>query len=149
LHGGERAIKEIHIRLKEEECNHLKVEALRRGISMGEYIRILLRSDMKDESIRVAAIGRRWLSGLSPQEKHKEIERLKKQDDRLGMLEPYVEAIFNRNPYTGTETICRSIMKKFNIPMTKNIIKMIRRVRARYRKRRQRARGGLKANTTM
>ncbi|GEM_PF-1513308 len=131
-------MKEIHIRFRSEEIDHLSRVTEKGGLSISEYIRLLVRADIKeDREIESEALGKLWLYKLTPAKRKRVIERsLKKK----GVLEPYVEGILYRNPQANIYQICTAIRNRFKVEINRNTIKMIRRVKERFKKRRQRLR---------
>ena len=129
-------MKETHIRFRSEEIDHLCRVTEKNGLSISEYVRLLVRADIKeDKEIESEALGKLWLYKLTPAKRKRVIEKsLKKK----GVLEPYVEGILYRNPQANIYQICTAIRNRFKTEINRNTIKMIRRVKERFKKRRQR-----------
>jgi len=64
-------------------------------------------------------------------------QQILRRDKRKGQLEPYVEGILSKNPKAKAVEIYKALSETFGVPLTPNIRKMIRRVKERFRKRRQ------------
>jgi len=133
-------MKEVHIRLREDQYEHVRKESEKRGISMSEYLRLLLLASSEDEEIKREAMAKLWFYGLSLNRRKKILERTIRKEKRKGPLESYVEGILRNNPNAETEYICKSIIRKFNIPIIPNMRKMIRRKKKSWNKKLERYR---------
>jgi hypothetical protein len=71
---------------------------------------------------------------------HKRIsicQQILRKDRRKGQLEPYVEGILSKNPKAKADEIYKALSDAFGVPLTPNIRKMVRRLKERFKKRRQ------------
>src|ERR1700752_3838141 len=129
-------MKDIHIRFRSEEIDHLSRVTEKSGLSISEYVRLLVRADIKDDrGIESEALGKLWVYKLTPAKRKRMVEKsLKKK----GELEPYMEGILDRKPQANIYQICTAITNRFKTEINRNTIKMIRRVKERFKKRRQR-----------
>ena len=129
-------MKETHIRFRSEEIDHLSRVTEKSGLSISEYVRLLVRADIKDDrGIESEALGKLWVYKLTPAKRKRMVEKsLKKK----GELEPYMEGILDRKPQANIYQICTAITNRFKTEINRNTIKMIRRVKERFKKRRQR-----------
>jgi hypothetical protein len=144
-------MKQLFIRLREEDYKTVRRESEKRNISMAEYIRLIIQSlaDEKSNSgiwgsdkegglgNRKEATAKLLLSSLPTHKRMKICQQILRRDKRKGQLEPYVEGILSKNPKAKAEEIYKALSETFGVPLTPNIRKMIRRVKERFRKRRQ------------
>jgi hypothetical protein len=125
-------MKELHIRLREEEFEYVSREAERRNITISEYIRLLIQSHTEDNKTAKAKL---LLSSLPAHKRTRICQQILKKDKRKGQLEPYVEGILSKNPKAKAKEIYKALSDTFGVPITPNIRKMIRRVKEKFRKR--------------
>jgi len=125
-------MKELHIRLREEEFEYVSREAERRNITMSEYIRLLIQSHTEDNKEAKVKL---LLSSLPAHKRTRICQQILKKDKRKGQLEPYVEGILSKNPKAKAKEIYKALSDTFGVPITPNIRKMIRRVKEKFRKR--------------
>jgi len=125
-------MKELHIRLREEEFEYVSREAERRNITMSEYIRLLIQSHTEDNKEAKVKL---LLSSLPAHKRTRICQQILKKDKRKGQLEPYVEGILSKNPKAKAKEIYKALSDTFGVPITPNIRKMVRRIKKKFRER--------------
>jgi hypothetical protein len=133
-------MKDIHIRLGERGFNHVNQEAGKRGISIAEYIRSLIESNMEDgnRNIKIKSLLKLYLLKLPISECEKLLREIIRKKKRVGPLESYVAGILEENPDMTMNEICTVLSNKFDTKITLNVRTMVRRLKERFRKREQR-----------
>ena len=125
--------KELHIRLDSDDFEYIGREAEKRNISVSEYIRLIVKSHMKDG---IEAKEKLLLLSLPAQKRIRLCKQiLKKEKRRKGKVEYYVEGILNKNPKASAEVIYKALSNTFSVPVTPNIRKMVRRIKKKFRER--------------
>lgn len=127
-------MRQLLIRLREEDYKTIRRESERRNISMAEYIRLLIQSRIEDNK---TAKARLELLSLPAHRRIRVCQQILRKDKRKGQLEPYVEGILSKNPKAKAEEIYKALSDTFGVPLTPNIKKMVRRLKERFKKRRQ------------
>ncbi|HWP91832.1 MAG TPA: hypothetical protein VNN20_06510 [Thermodesulfobacteriota bacterium] len=133
-------MKDIHIRLGERGFNHINQEAGKRGISIAEYIRLLIESNMEDgnRNIKIKSLLKLYLLKLPLKECEKLLREIIRKKKRVGPLESYVEGILENKPDMRVNEICTVLSNKFDTKIRPNVRTMVRRMRKRFHKRRER-----------
>ena len=133
-------MKDIHIRLGERGLNHVNQEAGKRGISIAQYIRLLIESNMEDgnRNIKIKSLLKLYLLKLPLSECEKLLREIIRKKKRVGPLESYVGGILEENPDMTMNEICTVLSNKFDTKITPNVRTMVRRMRKRFHKRRER-----------
>jgi hypothetical protein len=134
---GREKMKQLLIRLREEEHKFIHEEAEKREISMAGYIRLIVQSYMDNDSTKKEAIGKLWLYSLPLKKRINLLKQIIRKEKRIGPTQLYVEGILEKNPNATAQEIYNAISYRFNVPITPNIRKMVRRLKERFKKRRQ------------
>ena len=133
-------MKDIHVRSGERGFNHVNQEAGRRGISIAEYIRLLIESNMENgnRNVKIKSLLKLHLLKLPLKECEKLLRDIIRKKKRVGPLESYVAGILEENPDMTMNKICTVLSNKFDTKITPNVRTMVRRTRKRFQKRRER-----------
>ena len=133
-------MKDIHIRLRERGFNHVNQEAGKRDISIAEYIRLLIESRMEDKNrnIKIESLLKLYTLKLPLKECEKLLREIIRKKKRVGPLESYVAGILEESPDMTMNEICTVLSNKFDVKITSNVRRMVRRLKERFRKRGQR-----------
>lgn len=131
-------MRQLLIRLREEDYKTIRRESERRNISMAEYIRLLIQSRIEDNK---EAKVRLELMSLPAKRRIRVCQQILRRDRRKGQLEPYVEGILAKNPKARAKEIYKALSDTFGIPITPNIRKMVRRLKKKFRERARYAEG--------
>ena len=133
-------MKEIHIRLREKGFNHVNQEAEKRGISIAEYIRLLIEWNIENENgnINMKPTLKLCLLKLPLKECEKLLRQIIRKKRRIGPLESYVVGILEDNPDMTMNEICTALSNKFSVKIRPSVRRMVRRMKRRFQKRRQR-----------
>lgn len=130
-------MKEIHIRLRERGFNHVNQEAERRDISVAEYIRLLIETNMEDGDRNIKSILKLYFLKLPLKECEKLLRQVIRKKKRIGPLESYVVGILEDSPDMTMNEICTALSNKFSIKIRPSVRRMVRRLKERFKKRRQ------------
>jgi len=125
-------MKELHIRLTQEEFEYVSREAEKRNISISEYIRLIIESHTEDNKEAKVKL---LLSSLPAHKRIKICQQILRRNKRRGQLEPYVEGILSKNPKAKAKEIYKALSDTFGVPITPNIKKMVRRLKKKFRER--------------
>ena len=133
-------MKDIHIRLRERGFNHVNQEAGKRAISIAEYIRLLIESNMENgnRNIKIKSFLKLYILKLPLKECEKLLREIIRKKKRVGPLESYVAGILEESPDMTMNEICTVLSNKFDVKITPNARRMVRRMKKRFQKRRQR-----------
>jgi hypothetical protein len=133
-------MKDIHIRLRERGFNHVNQEAGKRDISIAEYIRLLIESNMENgnRNIKIKSFLKLYILKLPLKECEKLLREIIRKKRRVGPLESYVAGILEESPDMTMNEICTVLSNKFDVKITPNVRRMVRRMKKRFQKRRQR-----------
>lgn len=133
-------MKDIHIRLRERGFNHVNQEAGKRSISLAEYIRLLIESNMENgnRNIKIKSFFKLYFLKLPLKECEKLLREIIRKKRRVSSFESYVEGILGNKPDMPVNEICTVLSNKFDVKITPNVRRMVRRMKKRFQKRRQR-----------
>jgi len=124
-------MKEVRVWLSEEQCKSFKEEAVKSEISLSQYIRLKLSSQSDNQELKTRAELEVEFLRLPSREQERIIRRMKRKEKRRGPIESYIEGILERNPQAPAWDIHKAIRHRFDIPITPNIMKQVRRKKKR------------------
>ena|ERR1700758_3206749 len=130
-------MKEIHIRLRERGFNHVSRESEKRGISISEYIRLLIESNIENGNTNMKSTIKLSLLKLPLKECERLLRQIIRKKKRIGPLESYVVGILEDNPDMTMNEICTALSNKFSVKIRPSVRRMVRRLKERFKKRRK------------